>query len=265
MEDTFLAELVLRMKALQASTGDWLIRAGEVGREMYVIDSGVVEVSSITGEKLKEVSAGEFLGEIALLTRERRTAHCRAVSFCELWQLTKEDLDTVLVDYPALQLQLTKHMEERLRNSIDIAETSESKSIFERAGRASQRATACEFRDASSSSGNKSPLPPIMRRNSLQGQAEDGEDRRPIPSNQEKLKSVVQAVMNKARRRSCVNNEEDAESPSREIDPEELQRMSNDRLNRAMGKVQINQVRPGLPCHPHFDCSQSSSLKSTQS
>jgi len=197
---------------------------------------------------LKEVSSGEFLGEIALLTRERRTAHCRAVSFCELWQLTKEDLDTVLVDYPALQLQLTKHMEERLRNSINISETSESKSAG--GGLASQRPTTCEFREASSSSsGNKSPLPPITRRNSFKGQAvgEDGEDRQ---SNPKKLKSGIQAVMNMARRRSCMDSEGDAESPSREIDPEELQRMSNDRLNRAMDKVQVDKL--GLAMSPPF-------------
>jgi CRP-like cAMP-binding protein len=57
-------------------------------------------------------------GEIALLTRERRTATCRAADFCELWSLSRADLQIVLEDYPELAGKLQQHARERLKQSM---------------------------------------------------------------------------------------------------------------------------------------------------
>ena len=53
-----------------------------------------------------------------LLTRERRTASCRATSFCSLWSLSRSDLNNVLVDFPDMKERMEKSAHERLMRSM---------------------------------------------------------------------------------------------------------------------------------------------------
>ena len=55
---------------------------------------------------LHRFKEGDYFGEIALLTHERRTANCRAATFCELWYLTRSLLNEVLEDYPKVEMKL---------------------------------------------------------------------------------------------------------------------------------------------------------------
>ena len=60
---------------------------------MFIVDSGTVEIVSPTGAQVyRTLGAGDFFGEIALLTKARRTASCKAGTFCELWVLARKDL-----------------------------------------------------------------------------------------------------------------------------------------------------------------------------
>jgi voltage-gated potassium channel len=73
--DVFIAEMVTRMRPVQASIGDLIIRAGEVGSEMFIIDFGRIEILApswtptsdfVPGDRLHELGPGEFFGEIAV-------------------------------------------------------------------------------------------------------------------------------------------------------------------------------------------------------
>ena len=84
---------MLRLRPLAAAAGYWLIRSGEIGGEMFIVDSGTVEIVSPTGAQVyRTLGSGDFFGEIALLTKARRTASCKAGTFCELWVLARKDL-----------------------------------------------------------------------------------------------------------------------------------------------------------------------------
>eukprot|EP00002_Diphylleia_rotans_P024455 TRINITY_DN4830_c0_g1_i2.p1 TRINITY_DN4830_c0_g1~~TRINITY_DN4830_c0_g1_i2.p1 ORF type:complete len:722 (+),score=98.60 TRINITY_DN4830_c0_g1_i2:164-2329(+) len=101
-EPGFINSLVVMLKPQVALAGDNIIRHGEIGREMYFLSRGEVEVVSGDGKtvfaKLKE---GSYFGEIALLFAARRIATIRAVGYCELLLLTKEDFDSVLNFFPS--------------------------------------------------------------------------------------------------------------------------------------------------------------------
>lgn len=45
-------------------------------------------------------SAGQFFGEIALLVDVARTASVVAITYCDLYMLTKDDLWDVMEEYP---------------------------------------------------------------------------------------------------------------------------------------------------------------------
>ena len=52
---------------------------------------------------------GDFFGEMALLTRQKRNADVVAVSYCELLVLRKQDLDALSARHPALRAQIEAH------------------------------------------------------------------------------------------------------------------------------------------------------------
>lgn len=73
----------------------WVIRKGEIGREMYIIGSGQVEVVGDEDEfgnrpVFATLGEGSFFGEIALLMNQPRNASIRTLCCCELYMLTQE-------------------------------------------------------------------------------------------------------------------------------------------------------------------------------
>ncbi len=82
--------------------GDYIIRAGEIGREMYLVRSGQLEVIS-HGAVVATLSDGSYVGEVAIIFEQKRTASVRAVTFCDIMVLSKEDFDSVVSQYPEVQ------------------------------------------------------------------------------------------------------------------------------------------------------------------
>ena len=98
------AELLTLFKPRSAAPGDRVIRAGDVGTEMFFISSGAVEVS-IADQKI-HLGPGDFFGEMALLTGGRRTADVTAIDYCLFLVINKDEFDTFISRYPDLREKL---------------------------------------------------------------------------------------------------------------------------------------------------------------
>uniref|UniRef100_A0A8C5HCE4 Cyclic nucleotide-gated cation channel beta-3-like n=1 Tax=Gouania willdenowi TaxID=441366 RepID=A0A8C5HCE4_GOUWI len=106
-DQQMLVDMLLRLKSIIYLPGDFVVKKGDIGKEMYVIKSGEVQVvggpdNSIVFVTLK---AGCVFGEISLLQSakdggNRRTANVRAHGFANLFVLEKKDLFDILVHYP---------------------------------------------------------------------------------------------------------------------------------------------------------------------
>ncbi|XP_064405608.1 cyclic nucleotide-gated cation channel beta-1-like isoform X3 [Halichondria panicea] len=111
-EKAFLLELVLKLRPLLFLPGDFICRKGEIGREMYIVNQGQVQVMGGTDNQvLAELGAGAVFGEINLLGLgggNRRTVHIRSKGFSKLFSLSRADLQRSLVDYPEAQEILSK-------------------------------------------------------------------------------------------------------------------------------------------------------------
>jgi voltage-gated potassium channel len=84
-----IADLVGILRARTVPAGATIIRKGERGDAMYLIASGSVEVESGSGKvRLEE---GDFFGEMALLSREPRSATVTAVTAADLLVLEAHD------------------------------------------------------------------------------------------------------------------------------------------------------------------------------
>jgi len=83
-----LERLLPGTSAVQYAPGEVIIRAGEVGSELYIVERGTVEVLARRKEgpeaRIAALGPGQFFGEAALLADELRSANVRATSECQL-------------------------------------------------------------------------------------------------------------------------------------------------------------------------------------
>src|SRR5262249_54188189 len=70
------------------SAGDLLVAQDEVGDEMFVIASGLLEVL-VGDRRVRLLRRGAVVGELALLTGDRRVASVRAVRDSAVWALPR--------------------------------------------------------------------------------------------------------------------------------------------------------------------------------
>lgn len=123
-EAGFLCELVLRLKPVLFSPGDYVCRKNEVGHEMYIVSRGILEVVTDEGRTVvATLKAGSYFGEISVLNvglaGNKRTASVRSVGYSDLFCLNKQDLWDVLKNYPNAEARIRARAEERL-NKLDI-------------------------------------------------------------------------------------------------------------------------------------------------
>uniref|UniRef100_A0A6G1SB89 Cyclic nucleotide-gated cation channel alpha-3 n=1 Tax=Aceria tosichella TaxID=561515 RepID=A0A6G1SB89_9ACAR len=115
----FLRDLVLRLKPVLFSPGDYVCRKDEAGHEMYIVSRGILEVVTNDGQTVVATfTAGSYFGEIAVLNvgsaGNKRTASVRSVGYSDLFCLSKQDLWDVLKDYPQAEARIRSVAEERL-------------------------------------------------------------------------------------------------------------------------------------------------------
>nr|CBN81805.1 Cyclic nucleotide-gated cation channel beta-3 [Dicentrarchus labrax] len=114
-DQQMLVDMLLRLKSIIYLPGDFVVKKGDIGKEMYIIKGGAVQVvggpdNSIVFVTLK---AGCVFGEISLLQSakdggNRRTANVKAHGFANLFVLEKKDLFDILVHYPESQKVLAR-------------------------------------------------------------------------------------------------------------------------------------------------------------
>ncbi|KAJ7372502.1 hypothetical protein OS493_019011 [Desmophyllum pertusum] len=119
-EDTeigFLKMLSMKMKPVYFLSKEYVVRKGDIGQEMYFIHRGTVEVVSEHDEPIifDTMGEGRFFGEISVVFSCPRTASIRAQTNCDVFVLTKKDLDEVLTHYPQIRKKILETAEERQR------------------------------------------------------------------------------------------------------------------------------------------------------
>ncbi|KAL4631047.1 cyclic nucleotide-gated cation channel beta-3-like [Arapaima gigas] len=109
-DNQMLVDMLLRLKSIVCLPGDFVCKKGDIGKEMYIIKDGEVQVVGGPDNKIVFVTlkAGCVFGEISLLQSSknggnRRTANVVAHGFANLFVLDKKDLNDILVHYPESQ------------------------------------------------------------------------------------------------------------------------------------------------------------------
>jgi CRP-like cAMP-binding protein len=101
--------------AREASEGEEMCTEGEPGDDFFVIVEGTAEARA-EGDKLGDLDAGDFFGEMALIDGGDRTATVVATSPMSLLVLSRNDFNTMLSSaMPHVAPKLMQVMGERIR------------------------------------------------------------------------------------------------------------------------------------------------------
>lgn len=98
--------------------GEMIVRQGDEGNCMYVVQTGKVEV--IKEERDQQISLGvlgkgEFFGEMALFERESRSATVLAQGEARVLTIDKRTLLRRIQEDPTLAFQLLEKLSQRIR------------------------------------------------------------------------------------------------------------------------------------------------------
>ena len=99
--------------------GEFIVRQGEYGNCMYVIQSGKVEVIThlLKGKEvlIAELSDGDFFGEMAIFEKETRSASVRAKGEVSIITVDKKTLLRRIQEDPSLAFRMLEKMSSRMR------------------------------------------------------------------------------------------------------------------------------------------------------
>lgn len=112
-DPVFLHNLAMMLKPVVFRPGEFIIRKGEMGSEMYFICRGQVEVIDENGRAVNTLDEGNFFGEVSLFLVQPRNASIRAVTLCDLFVLEKSDFNRILSDHPQIVEYLRKVLQTR--------------------------------------------------------------------------------------------------------------------------------------------------------
>jgi pSer/pThr/pTyr-binding forkhead associated (FHA) protein len=105
--------------------GDIIFSEGEIGTEMYILQSGTVELlKEIGGETrvLSTLEKGDFFGEMSVLEDLPRTASARAKTDVELVRINGATFDAMLKSNTEIAVRMLRKLSRRVREVTDMLE-----------------------------------------------------------------------------------------------------------------------------------------------
>lgn len=118
--DSILAHIASIGEDVEVVANETFIRKGELGNCMYIIREGRVSIHD-ENTSFAELSAGEVVGEMAVLDPEPRSASVTAMEETMLLKIEKDAFDSVMVDHPGIARGIIGVLCRRLRNTLKKA------------------------------------------------------------------------------------------------------------------------------------------------
>lgn len=115
--EEFTSVKVRRYYQRTLSPGETVFDTGDPGDQLYVIQSGEVELVRETEAKQRVVARlgpGDFFGELGVVMGERRTARAVAVNATRLIALDRETLEAMCLEQPVIAIRMIRVLVARL-------------------------------------------------------------------------------------------------------------------------------------------------------
>jgi CRP-like cAMP-binding protein len=111
-----LESLVAELELVTLAKGETLFYEGDPGDALYVIVEGEVAVQAEGPPRVEmaRLGAGSFIGEVALMTDQPRSATVTATADCELLRIDRETLASVLATHGEVLAAVLRFVRDRL-------------------------------------------------------------------------------------------------------------------------------------------------------
>lgn len=119
---------------VEIAAGQPIFREGDAGTEMYIIESGTVEIMRAgRSEALATLDAGDFFGEMSILEDQPRFASAVAKTACRLLRIDRAAFGDVLAQNVEIAIRIMRKLTARLRRSdLRAAEAHQALEEFRR-------------------------------------------------------------------------------------------------------------------------------------
>ena len=118
-----LVSVLTAVRPERVNAGQVVVREGEPGDTLYLIVQGTLRVSTRGQEgedvALAALGAGDFFGEVALLTGRPRTATVSALTETELLALDRATVDRLRATHPRIEASLTEFHSRRAERTVE--------------------------------------------------------------------------------------------------------------------------------------------------
>ena len=126
LTDDERAALVTRLRRRRHRKGARLFLHGDLGRDLYVIESGSVKICMTTADgkeiTLAILGPGEFFGELALLDGEPRSSDAVTMEDCQLLLLERDEFIHFMEEHPSVAHRVIEVLSRRLRNNNELVQ-----------------------------------------------------------------------------------------------------------------------------------------------
>lgn len=120
----------------QVGVGDILFLEGDVADCLYIIVSGRVRIERLSETGVSQVlatrTAGDVIGEMALIDGRRRSAQATAQTRCKFLCLSKADFQNQVLAEPTVCFAMMETLSLRMRESSQMLLDTRSKAVHER-------------------------------------------------------------------------------------------------------------------------------------
>jgi len=104
---------------LDLPKGKEMATEGDRGREFFVLLEGEAEVTK-GGRRINTMRAGDFFGEIALVSRMPRTASVTASTDVRVLVITEREFAALLKNSPAISRSVAEALAERMAPELPV-------------------------------------------------------------------------------------------------------------------------------------------------
>jgi CRP/FNR family cyclic AMP-dependent transcriptional regulator len=101
-------------EVLPVAAGNYIFRKGEASKVMYLVIEGEVDLM-LDDTVVETAGEGSFIGEMALIDDEPRSASARARSDCRVFPIDEARFQLLVKETPFFALQMMKTLARRLR------------------------------------------------------------------------------------------------------------------------------------------------------
>ena len=104
------------------SEGTEILKEGEAGASLFLIRGGVVEVRKLIDKEkykqLRDLSVGDFFGEMSFLTGAPRSATVLALHEADVLEIPRDAFDQLVKEQPSIGLKLFRNIAQELARRL---------------------------------------------------------------------------------------------------------------------------------------------------